>query len=253
VGLLLNREFTILPSSIPSLAIWLTGVIPIVDMQRAIEKTVSQAAHLQYSQPMLILCEHEKAITVGRSGSRQDIACSDEDLALQGIPLMFIGRGGGAVMHAPGQLGIYLFGSLESLGYSIDTLGIFIDRFHEGIKRALLDVRANPIRHDTMHGLFGRTGLLAAIGLSVRHGVVCHGAFVNVSSQCGIARRVFSTRRGPMGSIESDLQRRVGMASVRSCIVTRLCETLGVEPKSVQSGFPFREVQAKNKGVRNVG
>ena len=92
VGLLLNREFTILPSSIPSLAIWLTGVIPIVDMQRAIEKTVSQAAHLQYSQPMLILCEHEKAITVGRSGSRQDIACSDEDLALQGIPLMFIGR-----------------------------------------------------------------------------------------------------------------------------------------------------------------
>ena len=104
-----------------------------------------------------------------------------------------------------------------------------------------------------MHGLFGRTGLLAAIGLSVRHGVVCHGAFVNVPSQCGIARRVFSTRRGPMGSIESDLQRRVGMASVRSCIVTRLCETLGVEPKSVQSGFPFREVQAKNKGVRNVG
>ena len=56
----------------------------------------------------LILCEHPPTISIGRSGSRAHIAADDEMLQAMGIRTFYVNRGGGCVLHLPGQLVAYL-------------------------------------------------------------------------------------------------------------------------------------------------
>ena len=64
----------------------------------------------------LILCEHPPTISIGRSGSRAHIAADDEMLQAMGIRTFYVNRGGGCVLHLPGQLVAYLLLPLEVYG-----------------------------------------------------------------------------------------------------------------------------------------
>jgi lipoate-protein ligase B len=101
-----------------------------------------------------------------------------------------------------------------------------------------------------LHGVAGRSGLLAAAGLAVRRGVVCHGAFVNVCPALDLFHRVDTIPRrqrpddagvpATMGSIEADVQRRVRLQDVRTAIIESVAAAFDVPRMHVNAGFPFR-------------
>ncbi len=64
----------------------------------------------------LILCEHPPTISVGRSGSRAHIGPDDETLQALGIKVHWVNRGGGCVLHLPGQLAAYFALPLDTFG-----------------------------------------------------------------------------------------------------------------------------------------
>lgn len=229
------------------LSAWLAGRTDWQGYARMAERLAGESALPGGRHPTLVVFELEPCITIGRLGSRADVLMGDEELQSRQLPLRFTGRGGGAVAHGPGQVCVSLFASLADLGLGRHDVGPCLERFEMGLAAALRSLKAGPIRHGGTSGIFGRTGLLAAVGLAVRRGVVAHGAFVNVCPALDVHERVISSRRtkadgtaaaASMGSVEADIQRRVRMQDARTAVVEQLADALGFEQTHIQSGFP---------------
>jgi lipoyl(octanoyl) transferase len=211
------------------------------------ERLAGEAALPGGRHPTLVVFELEPCITIGRLGSRADVLWADEELRSRQLPLRFTGRGGGAVAHGPGQVCVALFAALADLGLGPRDVGACLERFEHGLAAALRTLKAGPVRHAGTSGIFGRTGLLAAVGMAVRRGVVAHGAFVNVCPALDVHQRIVSSRRlqadgstatVTMGSVEADIQRRVRLQDARTALVEQLADAFGFEQIHIQSGFP---------------
>ena len=228
-------------------AAWLAGRIGFDAYLALAERLAWEVSEPRGRCPTLVVCELEPAITIGRLGSRTDVVLSDEELRARRLEVRFTGRGGGAVPHVPGQVCVALFAALADLGLGPHDAGGLLDRFESGLAAALAQVRCGPIRVPGVPGVFGRTGLLAAVGLAVRRGVACHGAFVNVWPAPDLLPLVHAvpaacrTAEVPaltMGSIEADLQRHVRMQDVRTALVQGLAGAFGFPRVLVQPGLP---------------
>ena len=95
-----------------SLAVWLAGRIGLDAYATMAERLAWDVSEPGGRPPTLVLYEPEPAITIGRAGSRTDVALTDDDLRSHQLTIRFVGRGGGAILHGPGQVGIALFARL---------------------------------------------------------------------------------------------------------------------------------------------
>jgi lipoyl(octanoyl) transferase len=230
------------------LAVWLAGTIRFDDYLVMAERLAGEVAEPAGRLPTLVLCEFEPCITIGRAGSRADVRLSDDDLKARRLAVRFTGRGGGAVLHGPGQVVAAMSAKFADLGLDPRDIGGFTDRFQRGIAAAIGMVRCGSGRLvPGLHGVAGRSGLLAAVGLAVRRGVASHGAFVNASPALDLFPRIDTIPAGmsdgidrSMGSIEADLQRRVRMQDVRTAIAESVAAAFAVPRIHVNAGFPIR-------------
>lgn len=232
------------------LAVWLAGRIAFDDYLVMAERLAGEAADPGGRNPTLVLCEFEPCITIGRAGSRADVRFADDDLRARRIPVRFTGRGGGAVPHGPGQVVAAIFARLVDLGVAEADVGGFVARFQAGLAAALATAHCGSgTVLPGLHGIVGRSGLLAAVGLAVRRGVACHGAFVNVCPALDLFQRVdtIPARMRPdgaaaitMGSLEADVQRRARMQDVRTALAEGLAAAFAVPRMHVNAGFPIR-------------
>lgn len=228
-------------------AVWLAGRIGYEAYASVAERLAWEVSEPGGRCPTLLVCELEPAITIGRLGSRADVLLGDDELRARRLAVRFTGRGGGAVPHVPGQVYAALFASLADLGLAPHDAGGLEDRFTAGLAAALAQVRCGPVRVPGVPGVFGRTGLLAAVGLAVRRGVACHGGFVNVCPAPDLLPLVHAVPeacRGSavpavtMGSIEADLQRHVRPQDVRTALVHALAAAFRFPRTLVHSGLP---------------
>jgi lipoyl(octanoyl) transferase len=234
------------------LAVWLGGTIGWDDYLAMSDRLAGEVADPRGRNPTLVVCEFEPSITVGRLGSRSDIRLSDDDLRARRLAVRFTGRGGGAVLHGPGQVVVAMVAPLDDLGLGQHDVGGYLARFEQGIAHAIRAVRCGSgLRQPGVHGLFGRTGLMAAVGVAVRRGVACHGAFVNVCPALDGHQRIDTVpaalREAPgraaapftMGSIEADVQRRVRLQDVRTAVVQGLADAFAFPRIHINAGFPY--------------
>jgi lipoyl(octanoyl) transferase len=234
------------PSAHRPLAAWLAGRIDLAGYAALAERLAGEAAAPGGRQPTLVVFELAPAITIGRLGSRADVRLDDDELASRQLAVRFTGRGGGAVLHGPGQVCVSLVAALADLGLGPHDAGGCLERFEQGLAAALETIHAGPIRHPGVAGIFGRTGLLAAVGMAVRRGVVAHGAFLNVCPALELHHRIVSARlpaaagRLPvsMGSVEADIQRRVRLQDARTALVEAVGPALGCPQTHIHAGFP---------------
>lgn len=194
--------------------------------------------------PTLVLYEMEPSITIGRLGSRTDVDLTDDELGSRRLAIRFVGRGGGAVLHGPGQVGIALFAKLEDLGLGPCDVEAYVERFEAALEGAVRALRCGAARDSRTHGIFGRTGLLAAVGVAVRRGVAWHGGFLNVQPPLELFHRVRTVPVAAgagmrtMGSVEADVQRKVRLQDARSAIVQHMVDAFAFPQSHIQSGFP---------------
>lgn len=233
------------------LAVWLAGTIRFDDYLAMAERLAGEVAGPAGRNPTLVLCEFEPVITIGRAGSRADVRLSDDELRDRRLAVRFTGRGGGAVLHGPGQVVAAMFARLDDLGLACHDVGGFMERFLGGLAAAIATVRCGSGSVvPGCPGVVGRSGLLAAAGVAVRRGSVCHGAFVNVCPALDVFHRVDTMIQrvrpdavevpATMGSIEADVQRRVRLQDVRTAIIEAVSAAFDVPRMHVNAGFPFR-------------
>ena len=158
---------------------------------------------------VLLLLEHPPVLTLGRNAHRSNILASDEMLALRGVTIHEINRGGDVTYHGPGQLIGYPIFDLRSLKNSNGRrLGPvdFVRKLEEALIRlcGVYGVRAGRIP--------GLTGVwcgdlpqpqassgaplnpvgakIGAIGIHVARGITTHGFALNVTTDLAYFRLI---------------------------------------------------------------
>lgn len=224
-----------------ALEVFLLGL---VDFDAALflqERFMMEVAQRDDGQGALLVCEHPPLITIGREGSRSDIRCEREELASRQIDVRWLNRGGGAIVHVPGQLALYPILPLVRRGLGLTA-------YRERLERAVLEtcgeLRIRVWQHPAMTGIYSRSGKVAAVGIAVRQWVTSHGLFVNVNPRMDAVAlvRPHGGGHGPenrMSSLAAERGRTVTMPAVRESLIRRLAAQLDFERYHLYTGHPL--------------
>lgn len=184
----------------------------------------------------VLICEHPPLVTIGRAGSRAHVRLSSDELAARGLEVRYVGRGGGAVLHGPGQLAVNLMMSLDWHRLSV---GVYLQRLQSALMATLNDLKLRPQSRPGTFSLFGRSGgVLAGVGVAVKHGVTSHGAFLNVNPDMRDQGRIEAAAGRPMSSVLSERPLPVKMTAVRASLVAHLAAAFGCERHHLHTGHP---------------
>jgi len=176
------------------------------------------------SQGALVLCEHPPLITVGRQGSRRHLLCEPEELRARQWRVRWVNRGGGCILHTPGQLAMYAILALDRFGLGVQA---YIDRFQGVIIDVLRDFGIHAGSRPGKPGLWVGPRLLAATGIAVRDWVTYYGAYLNINPELQPFRLVACAGPGAEGMTSMARERR---APLRPAMVReRLLEYFGRE------------------------
>ncbi len=154
------------------------------------------AARRQGTAPdTLLLLEHEAVYTMGRAGSEANIKVSPETLALEGLRVVEVDRGGDITYHGPGQLVGYPILDLTEHGRD---LHLYSRMLEEVIIRTVAEYGIKGFREKGLTGVWTTAGKIAAIGIGVHNWISTHGFALNVNpdmryfgfiNPCGITDR----------------------------------------------------------------
>ena len=114
------------------LQIYLLGRVDFAEALVLQRHLASQAAGDRRASA-LILCEHSPLITIGREGSLAQVHYEPEDLLARGWRIQWVNRGGGCLLHLPGQIAFYPI-------LPLDRLHLGLQEYLERLHRVVIDV-----------------------------------------------------------------------------------------------------------------
>jgi lipoyl(octanoyl) transferase len=233
------------PPSPPPLEVYLLGLVDFEEVQQLQRRMVYELG--ERGGAVLVLCEHPPTISVGRSGSRIHIAADDAELRALGIKVHWVNRGGGCVLHLPGQLAGYL--ALPLAPPALD-LQRYVDGLHTAILRVLGEFDLTGSRHPVHPGVFQGGARIATVGVAVNRWIAYHGLTLNVGPYLDLFGLITEPGLGPtplrQTSMESRRQRPAPMSRVREALVRQLEAVFGLERHHVYTDHPLirRKVRA---------
>ncbi len=202
-----------------------------VDYQDAwdLQRRLADARREDLIPDTLLLLEHPHTYTLGRRGRRENILIPPEDIAVRGIAVHDVDRGGDVTYHGPDQLVGYPILKLPE-GY---TFVRYIRTLESALLSSIRDLGFDAGLLEGYSGVWAGDEKLCAIGVKVdAAGVTTHGFALNVNTDlsyfghivpCGI------TDKG-VTSLQALRGRRVSMRKVEDAVVCRLAETFGLVP-----------------------
>lgn len=222
----------------------LFGQVAFDDMLKLQRRLAYEISGNSDGRGTVLFAEHEPVITIGRAGSRDDVKMSSDFSRVRRIETHWVARGGGAVLHGPGQLAVYVLFPLERWGVSA---GDHVRRLQQGFVSAMRDVRTLCHEQTSPRGLWGRSGQLASFGVLVRQGVSMHGAWLNVHPNLSMQRLIrpqgtensVPGGRHGMGSLLSESAASGKMPLIRSALIRRLAEAFSAQRFFTHSGHPL--------------
>ncbi len=185
----------------------------------------------------LFLCEHPPVVAIGREGNRSQLQVDDRELRSRLMELHWINRGGGALVHAPGQLAAYPV-------VPLDRLGLGLADYRAALEQAVIEVcaelRVEATRDPDVPGVFCRTGQLGFVASGVRNWVTHQGLFLNVAPAMHLMRLVSAAPGQPAAtSLSAQRSRPVSMHSTREHIVRHLAAQLGYDRWHLYTSHPL--------------
>ena len=214
---------------------YLMGCVDFDDCQSLQRRLAYDALTRGDGRIAVLVCEHPPLVTIGRAGSCEQVRLAGTELSQRQLTVRYMSRGGGAILHGPGQLAVYPIVPLEWHGW---TVGECLRKLQSALHSTLSDLKIRPRAKQGSYSLWGRSGLLAAIGLSVKHGVTLQGAFINVNPDMRDQLRIAVANGQTMTSILSERPAPVRMTAVRAALVTHLATALGCERHHLHTGHP---------------
>ena len=223
-----------------SLEVYLLGVVDF-DSALALQERLARELYARDdTQGKLLLCEHQPIITVGREGSAADIRADETDLISREMEIRWLNRGGGCIVHAPGQLAAYPV-------VPLDRLGLRLDGYRRRLEQAVIDtcseMRVPAYRDVDRPGVWCRTGKFTELGVSVRSWVAYHGLFINVAPSVELLNLVGpQSTKGPgreTTTLVTERHGNVSMHVVREGLLRHLARQLAYDEYHLYTGHPL--------------
>jgi lipoyl(octanoyl) transferase len=188
----------------------------------------------------LILCEHPPLITVGRQGSRDHILFEPEELRARRWRVRWVNRGGGCLLHLPGQLAIYPIVPLNRMALSVQT---YLEKLQAVLVALIADFNIKGTGNQEMAGLWVDKRMIASLGVAVRDWVAYFGAVLNVNPNLNLIRQVRTgaVGDGPMTSIERERRGPLRPSLVRERLIEHFAAQFSFERTSLFFHHPFLE------------
>jgi len=141
----------------------------------------------------LLLLQHPAVITIGKSGSEENLIASKEVLRQKGFSLFYVDRGGDITSHSPGQLVGYSI--MDIVDRRLDPYS-YIDHLEKVLIQTLRYFSIIAHRLPKYRGIWLGQEKICSIGVKFNRTVSSHGFALNVNNDlnlfsyihpCGIA------------------------------------------------------------------
>lgn len=220
------------------LEVYLLGLVDFEDAQLLQRRLVYELGERHGGA--LILCEHPPTISVGRIGSRAHVRADDDELHALGIRMRWVNRGGGCVLHLPGQLVAYLVMSLEPLGLELAT---YVRCLQTVVLNVLDDFDLGRSARALGSSVLVGEQRVASLGVAVTRWVAYHGIALNVGPF--LAPFQLLDEPDPAGatirytSMEAHRQRPIAMSRIREAIIRHVEQVFGLERNVLFTTHPL--------------
>jgi lipoyl(octanoyl) transferase len=145
------------------------------DLQRKLQQKVIEERRHSF----LILTQHPPVITLGKSGTYQNLLLSKEQLQQKNIQFFEIDRGGDITYHGPGQLIGYPILDLEKFKKDIHW---YLRQLEQSIIETLEEFALHPKRIKELTGVWINNKKICAIGIKTTRWVTMHGFALNITT-----------------------------------------------------------------------
>jgi lipoyl(octanoyl) transferase len=196
----------------------------------------------------LVLCAHPPLITVGRQGSHGHIRFDPEELFVRGWPVRWVNRGGGCLLHLPGQLAIYPILPLDRLELGLED---YLHRLEEVVAAVLDDFSIRCQTRRGQPGLWVNGRLIAHFGVAVRDWVSYFGCYLNIDPDLEPYRRISCGGAGEpaMTSLARERHGPLRTALVRERLVEYFADRFHLARTSVFFAHPSLGTKASTDAV----
>ncbi|QDT80676.1 Octanoyltransferase [Gimesia maris] len=220
-----------------SIKVYMLGCVDFDSLLTLQERALQEIRQQDTDQATLFVCEHPPIITVGREGSHAQLADSSQEFKASQLDVRWVNRGGGALLHAPGQLAVYPLLPLRQIGLGMDD-------FQNGLVQSLLQMSAElgieAERHPDSADIFGRCGQFAFLGAAIKSWISYYGLYINVSPDMKLQRLIDANQHDHrLTSLSATLTREASMSSVRESIVRNLVQQFGYQRTHIFTRHPL--------------
>ncbi len=202
-----------------------------LDFNRAyrLQQFFSQRRAADEIPDALLLLEHSPTITVGKSGSLDNILVTQSYLKEKNIPVLFTDRGGDVTYHCPGQLVIYPVIDLRHRGRDVLR---YISDLEEVVIRTLNHFRISASRNSHA-GVWYNDKQIAAIGIGVRRWITMHGIALNICPHLEDFKIIHPCGMPgvPVTSIQESTGMRVTVTAVAKLVIAEFALVFNAEIK----------------------
>lgn len=234
----------------------LLGEVDFEDVLRLQRRLVYELSAAGSARTVVLLCEHSPLVTIGRSGSREHIKLTNDELARRQLSMRWVDRTGGCVVHTPGQLAIYPIVPLPHFGWREHD---FRQRLQRTGRLALEEIGITSEADSRLSGLWGRTGMLAAIGTSMQDETTFGGMFINVApdmSTFGFVETatgfVASGEKTTMSCLLAERRQPVRMSKVRSALIEQFVTSFECDRHNIHTGHVWLQDRTGSERERTA-
>jgi lipoyl(octanoyl) transferase len=237
----------VLAAAEPALQVYLLGQVDF-DAALSLQRRLVYEVAGNRGSAGLVLCEHPPLITIGRHGSWRHVLKEPAELKARGWPVRWVNRGGGCILHGPGQLAVYPVLALDRLGLGLKA---YLGRLHQ-VLIALLDDFSIPGEVRPGHAdVWVKGRPIAALGVAVRNWVTYYGAALNVNPDLSLFRAVRTG--GDAGEIMTSVERErrgpLRPALVRERLVEYFANHFGFSRTSLFHDHPSLRRKARSDAL----
>jgi lipoyl(octanoyl) transferase len=196
----------------------------------------------------LIFCEHPPGITVGRQGSWAHIRCDTEGLRERRWRVRWVNRGGGCLLHAPGQLAIYPILPLDRFGLGLRA---YLEQLQQVLIQLLDDFGVCGETRTDLPGVWVGARPVAGVGVAVRDWVSYYGAALNVGPDLEPFRLVRwgGADAEAMTSLERERRGPLRPALVRERLLEHFAGRFGFSDTALFFGHPSLRREAPSDAI----